>query len=188
MSRKPAKLSSEFRRKLDDLEDHWSGLRACPKCGGKHSLDPLAIQAEGVIDCGHRTRPQETLDSATLRTRLGAGGRTGSSLASLAEQIAAAGLPAPQREHRFHPTRRWRFDLAWPEHRVAVEYEGGVATKARGRHSRGWGFEADCEKYAEAALAGWLVLRCTFDHVRDRRALGWLRRALDLRRSPAGPA
>jgi hypothetical protein len=60
-------------------------------------------------------------------------------------------------EHRFHPTRKWRFDFAWPIAKVALEVEGGAFT--RGRHVRPSGFIADCEKYSEAALLGWTVLR-----------------------------
>lgn len=69
------------------------------------------------------------------------------------------GLPPYHREYRFHDTRRWRFDFAWPERNVAVEIEGGVWT--RGRHTRGKGFENDCEKYNAAVLLGWRVLRFT---------------------------
>lgn len=36
------------------------------------------------------------------------------------------------RPNRFHPSRRWRFDCALPEHRVAVEVEGGVWRSSRG--------------------------------------------------------
>lgn len=68
-------------------------------------------------------------------------------------------VPAPVAEHRFAPPRRWRFDYAWPEHRVALEVEGGVWTG--GRHTRGAGFLKDMEKYNEAARLGWRVLRCT---------------------------
>jgi len=71
--------------------------------------------------------------------------------------IRALGLPEPEREYRFHPTRRWRFDFAWPDRMLAVEIEGGVWS--RGRHTRGSGFVKDCEKYAEAALLGWRVIR-----------------------------
>lgn len=68
-------------------------------------------------------------------------------------------LPEPVREYRFHPTRRWRFDFAWPDAKVAVECEGGIWS--RGRHVRGRGFESDCEKYNAATLLGWRVFRCT---------------------------
>jgi hypothetical protein len=82
--------------------------------------------------------------------------------------LRAAGLPAPVREHRFAPPRRWRFDYAWPACRLALEIEGGVWVG--GRHVRGRGFESDCEKYSEAALRGWRVLRVTPAMLRDGRA------------------
>jgi hypothetical protein len=65
----------------------------------------------------------------------------------------------PEQEYRFHGTRRWRFDFAWPDAMVAVECEGG--TWARGRHTRGKGFENDCYKYNAATAQGWRVFRCT---------------------------
>lgn len=71
--------------------------------------------------------------------------------------LRSVGLPAPVREHRFHPVRRWRFDYAWIEHKVALEVEGGVWTG--GRHTRGAGFVGDMEKYNAAVLAGWRVVR-----------------------------
>ncbi len=78
--------------------------------------------------------------------------------------VQAAGGPPPEIEYRFHPPRRWRFDLAWPSHRVAVEYEGGTWT--RGRHTRPAGYSADCEKYNAAVMAGWHVLRYTAEQWR----------------------
>jgi very-short-patch-repair endonuclease len=72
------------------------------------------------------------------------------------------GGPEPEREYKFHPSRNWRFDFAWPDREIAVEIEGGVHEGAsRGRHMRQEGFARDCEKYAEAALMGWRVLRLT---------------------------
>lgn len=77
---------------------------------------------------------------------------------SLARQLAdGIGLDHFVREHRFHPKRRWRFDFAWLPEMLAVEVEGGVFS--RGRHTRGSGFVEDCEKYAEAAILGWTVIR-----------------------------
>lgn len=62
-------------------------------------------------------------------------------------------------EHRFHETRKWRFDYAVPSLRIALEVEGGVWTG--GRHTSASGFLRDMEKYNEAELNGWVVLRCT---------------------------
>lgn len=78
---------------------------------------------------------------------------------AFAKLLELRGLPQPESEHRFHGTRRWRFDYAWPEFLVALEVEGGVWT--RGRHNRAAGFLKDIEKYNAAAQLGWLVVRCT---------------------------
>ncbi len=44
----------------------------------------------------------------------------------LERHIKRTGLPKPAREYRFHRERRWRFDFAWPDYKVAVEVEGGI--------------------------------------------------------------
>lgn len=78
---------------------------------------------------------------------------------SLEAACRRAGLPPPIREFRFATEigRQWRFDLAWPDHMVAVELDGG--TFVNGRHSRGAGVEEDCHKLNAAAVLGWTVLR-----------------------------
>jgi very-short-patch-repair endonuclease len=73
------------------------------------------------------------------------------------QALAADAWPAFEQQYRFHPKRRWVFDFAWPEQRLAVEIEGGIFV--RGRHVSPRGFVADCEKYNEAAVLGWTVLR-----------------------------
>lgn len=67
------------------------------------------------------------------------------------------GYPEPAYEVRFHPTRKWKFDVAWLDDKIALEIEGAVFQN--GRHTRGKGYLADCEKYSEAAILGWIVLR-----------------------------
>lgn len=69
------------------------------------------------------------------------------------------GLPMPTPEYRFHDTRKWRFDYCWPDHKLALEIEGGVWT--RGRHTRPSGFLKDMAKYNAAARLGYRVFRCT---------------------------
>ena len=66
-------------------------------------------------------------------------------------------IPTAEREYRFHPTRRWRFDFAWPMQRVAVEIAG--ITPDGGRHQKRQGFLADAEKYEAALQHGWTVYR-----------------------------
>jgi hypothetical protein len=83
------------------------------------------------------------------------------------------GLPAPSSEHRFHQKRLWRFDLAWPEQKVAVEVDGGVWTQ--GRHSRGDGMEKDNEKINTAQILGWTVLRYSTGQIKRGDALADLR-------------
>ena len=98
-------------------------------------------------------------------------------LAQLLIQILRArNLPPLQTEYRFAPPRRWRFDFAWPDLKVALEVEGGTFTG--GRHVRGRGYENDCEKYNAATLAGWKVYRVTTKMVDDGRALALLELAL----------
>lgn len=65
------------------------------------------------------------------------------------------------KEHRFHPVRRFRFDYAIPSYKIAIEVEGGVWTN--GRHTRGKGFLGDVEKYNQATVLGWRLIRCTPD-------------------------
>ena len=100
-------------------------------------------------------------------------------VAELVQQLYAADLVPVVTELRFHPERKWRFDLAWPDFKIAVEVHGGTWTG--GRHTRGTGFEKDREKMNEAALLGWLVLEVTGDQVRSGQALGWIEKALEVR-------
>jgi hypothetical protein len=113
---------------------------------------------------------------------------------AIEQQIAAAGLPVPEREVRFHPVRMWRFDLAWPTPlQIAFEIEGMVYGRmvetadgkrvrvAGGRHATGTGIEADIEKYNAAALLGWLVIRGTNRQISNGKAIEWLQEAFKRR-------
>jgi tRNA(Met) C34 N-acetyltransferase TmcA len=96
--------------------------------------------------------------------------------------MTAANLPEPEREYLFHEQRKWRFDYAWVAEGIALEFEGGIWMKTKTGRSKGHAhpkrFLKDCEKYNEAALYGWRVLRVTGEMVEDGRALDWLERAL----------
>lgn len=57
----------------------------------------------------------------------------------------------PRREWRFHPTRRWRFDLAFIKEKLAIEIDGNFHLRHKQRQS-------DCEKRNAAIERGWRVL------------------------------
>lgn len=94
----------------------------------------------------------------------------------IVELCRGAGLPIPVPEFRFHASRKWRLDWAWPHEKVALEIEGGLWVN--GRHSRGSGAVADLEKYSEAAIAGWRVLYATPEEVKNGVAMHRVMRAL----------
>jgi len=79
--------------------------------------------------------------------------------------VKALDLPSPEQEHRFHPTRRWRLDFAWPELKVGVEINGGIWVN--GGHSRGSGVTKDIEKSNEAKRLGWTIYTFTDKHLKD---------------------
>jgi very-short-patch-repair endonuclease len=91
-------------------------------------------------------------------------------------QLKASGLPIPEREYHFHYERKWRFDFAFPDRKIAVEIEGGTWTK--GRHTRPAGFAADCEKYNEATRLGWQVYRFTTGMIMTGEALEFIEEVL----------
>lgn len=121
---------------------------------------------------------------------------------TLFNQIIEEGLPEPQKEYVFHPTRRWRIDFAFVEHKVAIEVEGGsfgalvicgtckkpvfftrkdgkrIPVRQAGRHNDPVSYERDVEKYNELALAGWTLIRITPKLIKEHKAIGLIRRAL----------
>lgn len=103
--------------------------------------------------------------------------------ARLQTVCAAANLPVPELEYHFHPARQFRFDAAWPAYKLALEIEGGIWLQTKTGRSKGHAhparFLADIEKYNEAAILGWRLIRITpkmLDRSREIREL--VRRAL----------
>jgi hypothetical protein len=74
-------------------------------------------------------------------------------------------------EHKFHAGRQWKFDWAIVELKIAVEYEGGMFGKPKARrcpvckelpkvsHFAIDRIIRDAEKYNQAAVDGWCVIR-----------------------------
>jgi hypothetical protein len=93
-----------------------------------------------------------------------------------AAYFRTAGLPVVVPEYRFHPTRRWRFDFAWPFEQVALEVQGGIFV--RGRHSRGAALLAEWVKLNTAATMGWRILYCQPRDLLTEQTVSLLRAAL----------
>ncbi len=99
------------------------------------------------------------------RTPSVSGGRQSDLEAEFALILRAAGMKGWVQEHQFLPDRKFRFDFAWLDQKVAVEIHGGVYSG--GRHVTGAGFTRDCEKRNLATLAGWRVLEFTGNQLRS---------------------
>ena len=86
---------------------------------------------------------------------------TTASMTDMFQRYLMSEMPGVEvvKEHMFHYTRKWRFDYAMPDLKVAIEIDGGVWDY--GRHNRPQGYIDDMEKLNTAASMGWLVLRFT---------------------------
>lgn len=110
---------------------------------------------------GVKKIPQQTMSAREWQEMMKRKGRkkTGKShSADIAMMLRLSKIEFVE-EHRFHPDRKWRFDFAILEHRIAIEYEGIHSGKSR--HTTRGGYAGDVEKYREAAKLGWTVLRYT---------------------------
>jgi very-short-patch-repair endonuclease len=104
-------------------------------------------------------------------------------------QLRSYKLPPFERQLMFAKEigRRWLFDFANREFRVAVEVEGLVVMKVgdewvvKGRHASITGFKEDAIKYASAAILGWTVLRFEQSQVKDGTAIELTQRLLAAR-------
>ena len=85
------------------------------------------------------------------------------------------------KEHRFCPPRRWRFDYAITDLKIAVEVDGAVWVG--GRHNRAAGYVADMEKLNTAASMGWLVLRITTDDRFCTKTMNLIKSTVEYRRN-----
>ena len=88
------------------------------------------------------------------------------------------------KEHMFHYTRKWRFDYAIPDLKIAFEIDGGVWDY--GRHNRPQGYINDMEKLNNAASMGWLVLRFTTHDRLMTSTLSLIKKTVELRKKKLG--
>lgn len=65
-----------------------------------------------------------------------------------------------EKEYRFDPERKWRFDYFIPAYKVGIEFEGGIFLSNSG-HKTAKHYTKDTEKYNRAATLGFRVIRVT---------------------------
>lgn len=104
--------------------------------------------------------------------------------ATIRAYCASRGYPLPEPEWQFARPRRWRFDLAFVAQKVALELEGGLFGRGRpcalcGRrrvagHSSVERTKTDMDKYNQASILGWRVLRATPEQVESGAVFGLL--------------
>lgn len=96
----------------------------------------------------------------------------------LEQQCIALNILDCVREYRFHETRKWRIDLAFPDMKppLAVEVDGAVhRIKAR--------FHSDIEKHQALFFAGWRLLRVSTKQVRIGEAVRLIERTFHVKPS-----
>lgn len=86
------------------------------------------------------------------------------------------------KEYKFHASRRWRWDWAVPDIKVAVEYQGLNFAGGKSSHQTIGGVTGDCEKYSEAAIDGWCLILVTAISVDNGLAHDLILRAVNSRR------
>lgn len=97
----------------------------------------------------------------------------GEKIQSEGEVILATALRALNiefdQEFKFHPSRMWRADFHLKGKKILVEVEGGIWSN--GRHTRGKGYLGDLEKYNEATMMGYQVIRFSTEQVKSGKAI-----------------
>ena len=148
----------------------------CPRCGGKQRL--VVSEWAGLLwycdKCSYgqvATKPGTELQRVAWREV----NKKRQGYSQLEEilylQIAAEGLPMPDRQYKFLPDRKFRADFAWPSRKLIVEVQG-AEHRIKGR------WQGDVERMNLLQLEGWTVLQFTGKMVRNGTAVQTLRKVL----------
>jgi very-short-patch-repair endonuclease/predicted transcriptional regulator of viral defense system len=129
----------------------------------RRRLTTLATLEKVFHDLRTKGRRRSTYMRAILEDRL-PGFHPGDSdpEVKLVRWLVGAGLGKPVQQHRIRiGTRTFKIDLAYPVHRIAIEYDGWETHRPRSV------FDADRMRDNALRLAGWQVLRFTSSSPRE---------------------
>ena len=135
-------------RTLNDIATHRAIKAAVRQAERLYRLDLPALDARGPL-------------KRFLATYVSAADTDNDFEADFLELCARHGIPEPLRKQQVGPY--WP-DFLWPEHRLIVELDG------RGSHLGHIPFSEDRERDRYLQLQGYVVLRFTYEDVRDRPA------------------
>jgi len=95
----------------------------------------------------------------------------------------AFGLPKPEIEFRISKERRYKWDYAWPQFKIALEQNGGIwmrgITGRGGAHSLPSNIIRDMEKMNFAQKLGWRVFQFQPKDIRNGTAANFLRSVME---------
>ncbi len=140
------------------------------------TLDQIATSV------ARRGKPGTTAMRKVLEPRVGAAHPQSELERRARELVDHSGLPAPLPEFPIPWAPNRRFDDAYPEHRLALEWD------SRRYHGQLQAFEADRQRDREATVHGWRVVRFTWADVTEnpQMVVETIRRLLAVRRRTAG--
>lgn len=136
-------MEDAFRRRLCTVEDVADRFVRLPTRGRRGASAVRALLAER---CGDQVPTDSDFERRTIRL------------------LDAAGIPSPTRQFEviILGSRQVRLDLAWPAVLVAVECDGVY------HHGTSISLRWDDRRQNELVLAGWLVLRFTWQDLVER--------------------
>lgn len=144
-----------------------------------HNLAPdhRAVLHTNVRDRLLDRRDRRGIHRAQMLLALATGEAESPSESILRLIVVEAGLPVPVAQYEIDTIdgrKLYVLDLAWPELRIALEYDGYAAHEGRQDY--------DAERDARMAARGWITVRATAADLRDpRRLLVELRGAFERR-------
>lgn len=152
------------RLSIDDLVGIGDAIVRIPRIPGPYgrvTARPLATfeELDAVIAAGRRPGIRALREARAL-IRIGASSPKESALRLIL--TAGSYLPTPELDYDVYDDGRFLgcSELAYPQYRVAVEYEGDYHRTDQQRWRR------DIDKYQAYAAAGWRVAQVTADHLR----------------------
>ncbi|MEV6912272.1 DUF559 domain-containing protein [Amycolatopsis sp. NPDC051071] len=148
----------------------------------EEALHNLAPEQRGILHTNVRDRiidrhDRRGIHRAQMLLALATGEAESPAESVLRLIVVEAGLPVPVAQYEIGTVdgrKLYVLDLAWPELRIALEYDGYAAHEGRQDY--------DAERDARMAARGWITIRATAADLRDpRRLLAELRGAFERR-------